>query len=86
MNPDSPDSPAMLHELAGRSVLGTMPVAQREAFEATLLHDDASRAAVQAWEERLLPLTALVEPVVPSEKLWHRIERSADVYAAPAQG
>lgn len=85
MSPTSPDSSAMLHEQAGEYVLGTMPAAQRQAFEAKLRRDEATRAAVQAWEERLLPLTAIVDPVEPSKRLWHRIERSANAYARPAQ-
>ncbi|MBW4968487.1 hypothetical protein KZZ04_19335, partial [Pseudoalteromonas sp. CR1] len=39
-------------------------------------HDAPLRAAVDAWEQRLLPLTALAEPVPPSAQLWRRIERT----------
>ena len=65
-----------LDELASEYVLGTLPAEQRSAVEQRLLHDAALRAAVDAWEQRLLPLTALAEPVPPSAHLWQRIERN----------
>ena len=70
------------HEQAGEYVLGVLSAEQRRTLEARLPHDEALRAAVQSWEARLLPLTALAEPVVPSTRLWQRIERSIDAVAA----
>ncbi len=64
-----------LDELAGEYVLGTLPAEQRAEVEQRLKHDPELRAAVDAWEQRLLPLTALAEPVPPSAQLWRRIER-----------
>lgn len=63
-------------ERAAAYVLGTLPVAQRKEVERALPGDGALRAAVEEWEARLLPLTALPEPVVPSAALWERIGRS----------
>jgi anti-sigma-K factor RskA len=42
------------------------------------------RSAVDAWEERLLPLTDLAESQTPPPRLWARIERSLDEFVAPA--
>jgi len=72
---DSPP-PDDIDALASGYVLGTLPIAQRRAVEARLPHDAALRNAVQGWEERLHPLTALVPPVEPSPSLWGRIEDS----------
>ncbi len=65
-----------LDELASEYVLGTLPAEQRAEVERRLQHDAPLRAAVDAWEQRLLPLTALAEPVPPSAQLWRRIERT----------
>ena len=63
-------------ELAGDYVLGTLSAASRRDVELRLPDDAALRIAVQRWQEQLLPLTALAEPVEPSRQLWQRIESS----------
>lgn len=78
----------MRDELASEYVLGTLSAARRREVEQRLSVDAALRAAVQSWEERLLPLTALAEPLDPSVSLWSRIEGSlqatkAEPTAAP---
>ncbi len=70
--------------LAGEYVLGTLSAAARATVEARMTGEPALREAVQAWEARLLPLTAIVAPVDPSPGLWARIERSVGPSAAPA--
>ncbi len=82
MNPGMTDS-GDPHELAGEYVLGTLSAARRREVEQALPNDPVLRAAVDYWEARLLPLTALAEPVPPSTALWTRIERS--VSPAPAR-
>jgi anti-sigma-K factor RskA len=74
------------HEVAGEYVLGTLSAERRREVEQALPNDAALRSAVQYWEQRLLPLTGLAEPVEPSAALWARIERStaASTAAAPA--
>lgn len=63
-------------DLAGQYVIGTLPAAARRELENALPHDAGLRAAVAAWEARLLPLTELVDPVEPSAQLWPRIAGS----------
>ncbi|WP_122315224.1 anti-sigma factor domain-containing protein [Pseudomonas cichorii] len=65
-----------IHELAGEYVLGTLSAGQRSDVQRRLPHEPELQAAVDAWEERLLPLTELAEPVTPTPGLWSRIERS----------
>ena len=71
-------------DLAGQYVLGTLPRAKRLEVDAALAGDASLRAAVAFWEERLLPLTTLVEPATPPQGLWARIERSLGPVATPA--
>ena len=80
--PDDADSAQQA--LAGEYVLGTLSRAERQAVDALLGSNPALRAAVDAWQQRLLPLVSLVEPVAPSARLWPRIERSLDHAAAAA--
>ena len=78
------NEPDDLHALAGEYVLGTLPMAEREAFEARLANDPELQKVVAAWEERFFPYTAMVEPVTPSDYLWPRIERSLKASATRA--
>lgn len=72
------------YELAGEYVLGTLSRERRREVDAMLPNDATLRAAVAYWEERLMPLNALVAPEAPSGALWPRIERSLAPAAAPA--
>jgi len=74
--------PDDLRQLAGEYVLGTLSAARRREVAQRLPGDAALRAAVHEWEDRLLPLTALADPVEPSAQLWQRIE--GGLAAAPA--
>ncbi|WP_207264233.1 anti-sigma factor domain-containing protein [Pseudomonas sp. GW101-3H06] len=70
------DNPDYIDELASEYVLGTLPAEQRLEIQKRLLQEADLRAAVDAWEQRLLALTELAEPQIPSPLLWGRIERS----------
>ncbi|MCY1164393.1 Anti-sigma-K factor rskA [compost metagenome] len=72
-----------LQHLASEYVLGTLSAARRREVEQRLPGDAALRAAVHGWQEQLLPLAALAEPVDPSPHLWDRIERSIAPAAVP---
>jgi anti-sigma-K factor RskA len=66
--------PDLADRLAAEYVSGWMRGAARRRFEALLPAHTALRDAVRAWQHRLMPLTAQVEPVQPSAALWPRIE------------
>nr|WP_315187711.1 anti-sigma factor [uncultured Albidiferax sp.] len=70
-------------ELAAEYVLGTLSATRRRMVEQRLPTDAALQTAVQRWQEQLLPLAALAEPVEPSEALWQRIDRSVAHAVAP---
>lgn len=70
------DSPDNIDELASEYVLGTLPTEQRIEIQTRLAKEADLRAAVDAWEQRLLALTELADPQNPSPLLWRRIERS----------
>jgi len=71
-----PEETQETQELASEYVLGTLSAARRREVEQRLPTDAALRAAVSTWQEQLLPLAALAEPVEPSTGLWRRIELS----------
>jgi anti-sigma-K factor RskA len=71
--------------LASAYVLGTLSGPRRREVQGRLPDDAMLRTAVDAWEARLLPLTALVEPVEPTAALWARIEKSFPLATPPAQ-
>ncbi len=77
-----PEEHLSIEELAGEYVLGTLNNDLRDQVRKRLPHEPALRAAVDAWEARLLPLAQRQAPVQPSAGLWQRIERSLDS-AAP---
>jgi anti-sigma-K factor RskA len=77
-----PEAGEALDALAGEYVLGTLSSEQHAAITARLNTDPSLRAAVDAWEARLLDLTALATPLPPSARLWGRIQRSLDAQPA----
>jgi anti-sigma-K factor RskA len=72
-------------ELASGYVLGTLSAEGRRGVQQRLPTDAALREAVEAWEARFLPLTALAEPVDPSPTLWERIESGIAPQATPVR-
>lgn len=82
--PMDENSDGDLQALAGEYVLGTLDAAQRRAVVLRLPHDPLLRAAVEAWEARLHPLTALVQPAQPSAALWPRIAASTALKTTPS--
>lgn len=73
---DGMDDPAPRDALdleAAEYVMGTLPPAEAGALAARLPSEPDLAARVDAWERRLLPLAALVEPMQPPPALWHRL-------------
>lgn len=60
--------------LAAEYVLGTLGADDHAAVAAALAGDRALQAAVYAWQDRLLGLSARAAPVVPRASLWPRID------------
>lgn len=63
-------------DLAGLYVLGLLDATTRAQVEARMADDAALHARIGYWEERLLPLTLMVEPEAVPSGLWARIERT----------
>src|SRR5688500_17243782 len=70
--------PSLADALAADYVLGTLRGAARRRFEALLPAHPTLRAATQAWQDRLLPLTAAIDPVAPPARVWQAISSRID--------
>ena len=60
---------------AGLYVFGLLRGQERREFEADLAVDPVLGLEVAAWQERMLPLSLAIQPVVPSETIWPEIAR-----------
>ena len=58
-------------------------VAARRRLEALLPAHPALREAVHAWQDRLAPLSATIDPQAPPAEVWQRIEARIDQRASP---
>jgi anti-sigma-K factor RskA len=76
--------PELADRLAADYVAGTLRGPARRRFEALLPAHPALRAAVRAWQDRLMPLTATLAPTPPSPQVWRRIEARIGGAAAAA--
>jgi anti-sigma-K factor RskA len=74
--------PELADRLAADYVAGTLRGRARRRFEALLPAHAGLRAAVRAWQDRLMPLTGVIAPQPPSPAVWRRIE--ARIGGAPA--
>ena len=71
----------------GRAVeyaLGTLPIAERDAFAREIADDPVLAAEVRDWEARLAALAEGVTPVEPSSGLWERISRATGAESVAA--
>jgi len=82
MNPSPPLNDDQRHTLAGEYVLGTLGAEARRNVAQQMATDPLLARAVQQWQERLLPLSALAEPVAPPPRLWTKIEASLGLQPA----
>ncbi len=77
--------PDLADPLAAAYVAGTLRGPARRRFVSLMRSHPGLRSAVQAWEARLMPLTASVAPVAPPPRVWQGIEaRIAPAKTAPA--
>jgi anti-sigma-K factor RskA len=79
-----PTDPAGRDALAAEYVLGTLDARAAAEVRRAMETDAALRDAVQGWEARLAPLTALAPPEAPPPGLWDRIAAALDGPARPA--
>lgn len=75
MTDDAPEPDPRDIATAGEYVLGTLPLAEREAFQRRLLNEPALVAEVARWETHFDPIAAEVRPVSPPAKVWNNLER-----------
>lgn len=66
--------PELADRLAAEYVSGLLRGAARRRFESLLPAHPGLRGAVRGWQDRLMPLTAVIEPIQPSAQVWKRIE------------
>ena len=70
--------PEFADALAAEYVSGALRGGARRRFESLLPAHAALRGAVHGWQARLMPLTAVIPPVVPPARVWTGIERWLD--------
>jgi anti-sigma-K factor RskA len=65
--------PDLADRLAAEYVAGTLRGGARRRFEALLPAHPSLRSATRAWQDRLMPLTAVIAPVQPSGNVWRHV-------------
>lgn len=70
---------------AGEYVLGTLSAEDHATVVAALPQDAALRAAVYAWQDRLLSLSAQAPAVQPAASVWTRLSLALDSRQPPPQ-
>ena len=66
--------PDLADRLASEYVLGTLRGPARRRLEVLLPAHPTLRAAVEAWQRRLMPLATAVKPIDPSPAVWQRVQ------------
>ena len=74
--------PELQERLAAEYVLGTLRGPARARFLRMMDEEASLRLAVQAWQSRLAPMTAAIEPVQPPRRIWEAIARRTAVPSA----
>ena len=67
--------PAERDALAAEYVLGTLDAAERAVVAARMMREPELSTAIVDWENRLAPLSELIQPVEPPAELARKIER-----------
>ena len=69
------DKSELRDRLASEYVLGTLHGHARKRFQRLMRGDLKIRAAVEQWEQRLMPMGAPLTTAQPSRNLWKGIEQ-----------
>ena len=77
-------NPDLQDRLAAEYVLGTLRGSARARFQRMLDRDATLRIAVEAWQSRLVPIAAAIEPVKPKDRVWEAILRRTTPASNPA--
>ncbi|AUH66760.1 anti-sigma factor [Paracoccus zhejiangensis] len=75
MTDDAPELDPHDIATAGEYVLGTLPLAEREAFQRRLLSEPTLATEVARWQTHFDPIADEVRPVSPPAKVWNEVER-----------
>ena len=76
--------PRRADRLAAEYAAGLLRGRARARFEALLPSHPALRTALRQWQERLMPLAAVIPPQAPPPRVWQRIE--AALFAGRSAG
>jgi anti-sigma-K factor RskA len=68
--------PNLADALAAQYVAGTLRGRARRRFETLLGAHAMLRGAVRRWQDRLIPLTAVLAPQTPPLRVWQGVERT----------
>ena len=66
---------SLAEALAAQYAAGLLRGPARRRFESLLPGHPALREALRAWQERLMPLSAALQPEAPPPRVWQGIER-----------
>ncbi|MEQ8356403.1 MAG: anti-sigma factor [Kiloniellaceae bacterium] len=81
------DNPQLQEALAGAYVAGSLHGPARRRFEALMRTRPDLRRRVEAWEDRLTPLSDTIPAVPPPAQVWHAVrQRIAPGKSASTQG
>lgn len=75
MTDDTPELDPHDIATAGEYVLGTLPLAERDAFRRRLLAEPALAQEVMRWEAHFDPIAEEVRPVGPPSQVWSSVEK-----------
>jgi anti-sigma-K factor RskA len=69
------DEPQLQEALAGAYVAGSLQGPARRRFEALMRTRPGLRRRVEAWEDRLTPLSEQTAPVAPPARVWRALKQ-----------
>jgi len=72
---DIRNNPELQDRIAAEYVLGTLRGSARARFQRMMDRDATLRIAVEAWQSRLVPIAAAIEPLKPKDRVWEAILR-----------